>query len=77
MSDLCKTCDYRKAVYRNSHYRFSKYKIYFCSAKGLLNLNVRECGLYVKKKVRVDVGDRRFEKAEKDLKYLLEKLDND
>ena len=75
MSDLCKKCDHRKAVYRKSAYRFSKYRIYFCTARGLLNLNVQECSLYVKREVKADVSDKRLKESEKEIRYLLKKLD--
>lgn len=75
MSDLCKKCDHRKAVYRKSDYRFSKYRIYFCTARGLLNLNVQECSLYLKREVKADVSDKRLKESEKDIRYLLKKLD--
>lgn len=74
MSDLCKACNFRKAIYRKSHYRFSKYKIYFCSAKGKLIESAQDCDLYMKKNVEFDVSDSRLKETERDIEYLLKKL---
>ena len=37
----------------------------FCGAKGIMNLNVQECSLYLKREVKADVSDKRLKESEK------------
>lgn len=48
----------------------------FCSAKGIMNLNVQECAFYVKRRIEADVSDGRLKQSEKDIRYLLKNLKN-
>lgn len=71
MSKACKYCDMRKAVYRITWYRYSKYTLYYCTKHNRIVSNAETCEHFKPRKNTVDLSVQRFDNAIKDIEFMI------
>lgn len=73
----CRTCSVRKRLYKKFNWSFDSTRLYYCAIGDCLTEMDGSCERWSKRRAEYDLSPRRFDKAEADIKYIAEHLQNE
>ena len=70
----CRTCNARRPLYKRYTCGYDRAKLYYCVVRDDLTDMESSCGEWRKRGIEYDLTPQRFDKAEKDIRYIMEQL---
>ena len=70
----CRDCSCCKRLYRRYECEFWADKFYYCTLRQELVVREDRCENFVRKEVKYDISNERFDKAQADILFLIERL---
>lgn len=70
----CRTCGARRQMYNRFAWSCAPTKLYYCAVRDDLTDMESSCGEWSKRGIEYDLTPQRFDKAEQDIRYIMEQL---